>query len=196
MLESGYSYRISPKRFTKKNMTRFNPLCWSQVIPTRCPEGRTSEDQAVSILYVGVRLFLHEPIVFIAGFPFLSEFQSYMLESSYSYAYAYFSDTYTRRAYCFNPLCWSQVIPTQKKADLVGFPDTCFNPLCWSQVIPTAEQFRLLLQNLGWGFNPLCWSQVIPTTLCLSNSSRAQKRRVSILYVGVRLFLQILNLNP
>ena len=66
----------------------------------------------VSILYVGVKLFLHD---------IEQDSQGDWLS--------------------FNPLCWSQVIPTlplRRLAD--GQNRRSFNPLCWSQVIPTPDE--------------------------------------------------------
>ena len=148
----------------------FNPICWSQVIPTRTPTflTRIPGEHTVSILYVGVRLFLHRKKPTSLAFLILVSIlyvgvRLFLLPNNFG---------------CFCKI-WVGV-------SILYVGVRLFLPIFSS----------FLIKPFPFRFNPLCWSQVIPTTLCLSNSSRAQKRRVSILYVGVRLFLQILNLNP
>ena len=133
MLESSYSYKAS---------------------------GRLrQEGESVSILYVGVKLFL--PIELFGKWVKRSwlEFQSSMLESSYSYKMLGKS---CKERIGFQS---SMLESSYSYADELKpfFPEKKFQ----SSMLESSYSYRnaetLSPKSGSWSFNPLCWSQVIPT---------------------------------
>ena len=158
MLESSYSYRPSTDDIRIWETLSFNPLCWSQVIPTprnwlrpsRMGRFQSSMLES-SYSYSAFGAAILTPVI---------AFQSSMLESSYSYSKAATARS-TRSVQGFNPLCWSQVIPTVSR---------CRHRVNYSRVSILYVGVKLFLhsililgQETDLSFNPLCWSQVIPT---------------------------------